>query len=98
MNRSDSEILKEIILVDDFSSLCKPMLVYKLNCYNIKILICNHFEDNLGASLDEYMKKYNKVKILRLQKREGLIRARLAGNFLYSFIRELKIHTPCEKV
>ena len=38
------------------------------------------FKDNLGASLDEYMKQLSsKVKILRLKKREGLIRARLAG-------------------
>ena len=35
--------------------------------------------DDLGHLLDDYMKPFEKVKILRLKKREGLIRARLNG-------------------
>lgn len=35
--------------------------------------------DYLGDQLDEYMKKFPKVRIVRLKERQGLIRARLAG-------------------
>lgn len=35
--------------------------------------------DYLKDPLDEYMKKLPKVKVVRLPKREGLIRARLIG-------------------
>ena len=34
---------------------------------------------DLGHLLDDYMKPFEKVKILRLKKREGLIRASLNG-------------------
>lgn len=36
-------------------------------------------KDHLKAPLDDYMAQYPKVKIVRLAKREGLIRARLLG-------------------
>ncbi|XP_057380465.1 putative polypeptide N-acetylgalactosaminyltransferase 9 isoform X3 [Daphnia carinata] len=56
MDRSPAHLLKEIILVDDFSDM-----------------------DHVKAPLENYMAQYPKVKIVRLPKREGLIRARLLG-------------------
>ncbi|XP_061828197.1 polypeptide N-acetylgalactosaminyltransferase 17-like isoform X2 [Nerophis lumbriciformis] len=58
VNHTPPELLKEIILVDDYSD-----------------------EEQLKGPLEEYMKKrYNGlVKIVRNQRREGLIRARLEG-------------------
>ncbi|CAG0920509.1 unnamed protein product [Notodromas monacha] len=56
LDRSPSNLIKEIILVDDFSDM-----------------------EHTKKQLDDYMAQYPKVKILRLEKREGLIRARLAG-------------------
>ncbi|XP_041356913.1 polypeptide N-acetylgalactosaminyltransferase 5-like [Gigantopelta aegis] len=56
LDRSPPSLLREIILVDDFST-----------------------EDFLKKPLDKYMKQFPKVKIVRTDKREGLIRARLKG-------------------
>ncbi|KAF6034411.1 hypothetical protein EB796_007278 [Bugula neritina] len=56
IDRTDPKLLKEIILVDDFSN-----------------------RAGLGQELDDYIKDLEKVRVLRLKKREGLIRARLAG-------------------
>ncbi|OWF44750.1 Polypeptide N-acetylgalactosaminyltransferase 5 [Mizuhopecten yessoensis] len=56
INRTPPELLKEVILVDDFSD--RP---------------------HLHAPLEEYMSRYEKVKIVRASKREGLIRTRLLG-------------------
>ncbi|KAM9344256.1 polypeptide N-acetylgalactosaminyltransferase 5 [Pholidichthys leucotaenia] len=56
LNRSPPHLLKEIILVDDFST-----------------------KDYLKEPLDKYMSQFPKVRIIRLKKRQGLIRARLAG-------------------
>ncbi|XP_030388446.1 N-acetylgalactosaminyltransferase 6-like [Scaptodrosophila lebanonensis] len=57
INRSPPELVKEIILVDDFSDL-----------------------DSLHKSLDDYIAQhFTKVRILRLNERSGLIRARMAG-------------------
>ena len=59
VNRSPRQLLKEIILVDDFSD-----------------------KSELNAPLDHYIDSYFKelVTIIRLDKRQGLIRARLIGN------------------
>ncbi|XP_067930329.1 polypeptide N-acetylgalactosaminyltransferase 5-like [Watersipora subatra] len=56
IDRSDPKLLKEIILVDDFSDM-----------------------SHLGEQLQNYMDKLNIVQIIRMKKREGLIRSRLAG-------------------
>ncbi|CAO1440901.1 unnamed protein product [Diamesa serratosioi] len=56
LDRSPDNLLKEIILVDDFSSM-----------------------EHLKMKLEEYMMDYPKVKIIRANKREGLIRARIIG-------------------
>ncbi|KAK0418974.1 hypothetical protein QR680_013884 [Steinernema hermaphroditum] len=56
LERTPENLLKEIILVDDFSDM-----------------------EHTKQPLDQYMAQFKKVKILRLSKREGLIRARLQG-------------------
>ncbi|XP_046452911.1 putative polypeptide N-acetylgalactosaminyltransferase 9 isoform X8 [Daphnia pulex] len=56
LDRSPAHLIKEIILVDDFSDM-----------------------EHVKAPLENYMAQYPKVKIVRLPKREGLIRARLLG-------------------
>ncbi|CAB1328426.1 unnamed protein product [Coregonus sp. 'balchen'] len=56
LNRSPPHLIKEIILVDDFST-----------------------KEYLKDHLDVYMSQFPKVRIVRLQERQGLIRARLAG-------------------
>ncbi|KIH57769.1 glycosyltransferase, group 2 family protein [Ancylostoma duodenale] len=56
LERSVDKLLKEVILVDDFSDM-------------------PHTKEPLAR----YMAQFPKVKILRLEKREGLIRARLRG-------------------
>lgn len=56
-NRTPTQLIQEIILVDDASSL-----------------------EQLGTPLDEYVEEnFQKVSIIRLKQRSGLIRARLAG-------------------
>lgn len=56
LERTPDRLLKEIILVDDFSDM-------------------QHTKEPLAR----YMSQFPKVKILRMEKREGLIRARLRG-------------------
>ncbi|XP_069589065.1 polypeptide N-acetylgalactosaminyltransferase 5 [Ranitomeya imitator] len=56
LNRSPAHLVKEVILVDDFST-----------------------KAYLKDDLDDFMKKFPKVRILHLKERHGLIRARLAG-------------------
>lgn len=58
INRSPPELLKEIILVDDFSS-----------------------DPSLKTPLDQYIADYfsELVRVIRLEERKGLIKARLVG-------------------
>ncbi|XP_052246169.1 polypeptide N-acetylgalactosaminyltransferase 5-like [Dreissena polymorpha] len=56
LDRTPPELLREIILVDDFSD-----------------------KDHLKTQLEDYIKGYPKVKVVRTAQREGLIRARLLG-------------------
>ncbi|KAJ8314164.1 hypothetical protein KUTeg_008725 [Tegillarca granosa] len=56
LNRSPERLLKEIILVDDYSDM-----------------------EHLGKPLEDYVAKLGKVKIVRTEKREGLVRARILG-------------------
>ncbi|XP_078571360.1 polypeptide N-acetylgalactosaminyltransferase 1-like [Branchiostoma floridae x Branchiostoma japonicum] len=56
INRSPPHLIREIILVDDFSK-----------------------RAHLKGKLDEYIKKFPQVRIMRTAKREGLIRARMLG-------------------
>ncbi|KHJ86808.1 glycosyltransferase, group 2 family protein, partial [Oesophagostomum dentatum] len=56
LERTPDKLLKELILVDDFSDMA-----------------------HTKEPLSQYMAQFPKVKILRMEKREGLIRARLRG-------------------
>lgn len=56
LDRSPPHLIREIVLVDDFSDM-----------------------PHLKLQLEEYFASFPKVKIVRAQKREGLIRARLLG-------------------
>lgn len=56
IDRTPSELLKEIILVDDFSLM-----------------------EHLKLPLEDYIKNFTKVRLIRNKKREGLIHARIAG-------------------
>jgi polypeptide N-acetylgalactosaminyltransferase len=72
LDRSDPKLLKEVILVDDFSDLGKHfsfMRPFKVDTiFNLKLA------DFLGDPLKEYVDKLEKVKLVRNTKREGLIR------------------------
>lgn len=77
LNRSNPELLKEVILVDDssdFSKLTKKTLELIDNS-NQQIL----FKGELGEVFEEYVKTLCKVKIIRAEKRSGLIKARILG-------------------
>lgn len=56
IERTPDKLLKEVVLVDDFSDM-----------------------EHLKKPLEEYMAQFPKVIIMHLEKREGLIRARLRG-------------------
>ncbi|XP_064614239.1 polypeptide N-acetylgalactosaminyltransferase 5-like [Liolophura sinensis] len=56
LDRSPSHLVREIILVDDFSDL-----------------------PHLKQPLEDYVARLGKVRVIRTEKREGLIRARLLG-------------------
>lgn len=71
LDRTPEHLLNEIILVDDFSDKEHT----KVNEYKL----CTSQQHNLQEPLDKYLAQYPKVRVLRLDKREGLIRARLKG-------------------
>uniref|UniRef100_A0A182NPG9 Ricin B lectin domain-containing protein n=1 Tax=Anopheles dirus TaxID=7168 RepID=A0A182NPG9_9DIPT len=74
LDRSPKQLIREIILVDDYSNLA-----------------------NLRTQLDEYFSTYPLVRILRVPKRLGLIRARLYGarNATSDFLTFLDAHCEC---
>ncbi|EFO20718.2 glycosyl transferase [Loa loa] len=64
-----------------------------------EIILVDDFSDmaHLKASLEIYMRQFPKVRILRLEKREGLIRARIKGAAISkgSVITYLDSHCEC---
>ncbi|XP_053658891.1 putative polypeptide N-acetylgalactosaminyltransferase 9 [Anopheles marshallii] len=74
LDRSPKALIREIILVDDYSNLA-----------------------HLRTQLDEYFSSYPLVRILRVPKRLGLIRARLYGarNASSDFLTFLDAHCEC---
>ena len=78
LDRSPAHLLKEVILVDDFSDKGLFFLVSRIS-------IPNNFDDyflaHLKQPLEEDIKPLEKVRLLRTAKREGLIRARLLGAY-----------------
>jgi polypeptide N-acetylgalactosaminyltransferase len=74
LDRTPPNLLKEIILVDDFSDMGKKDFFL---CLRKKEFFW--FLDHLKQPLDDYAKALGKVIVVRQKKREGLIRSRLAG-------------------
>jgi Glycosyl transferase family 2 len=74
IDRSPDHLIEEIILVDDCSDMGENMTFNLL----IFLTICSLLA-HLKKPLEDYMSKFPKVKILRAEKREGLIKARLRG-------------------
>uniref|UniRef100_A0A182PBN8 Ricin B lectin domain-containing protein n=1 Tax=Anopheles epiroticus TaxID=199890 RepID=A0A182PBN8_9DIPT len=74
LDRTPKALIREIILVDDYSNLA-----------------------HLRTRLDEYFSSYPLVRILRVPKRLGLIRARLYGaqNATSNFLTFLDAHCEC---
>ncbi|XP_058463357.1 putative polypeptide N-acetylgalactosaminyltransferase 9 [Malaya genurostris] len=74
LDRSPPNLIKEIILVDDFSYL-----------------------PHTKTQLDDYLRSFPKVRILRATQRQGLIRARLMGakNTTAEVITFLDAHVEC---
>ncbi|GMS89138.1 hypothetical protein PENTCL1PPCAC_11313 [Pristionchus entomophagus] len=74
IERTPDSLLKEVILVDDFSDM-----------------------EHTKKPLDDYMSQFPKVRVLRMEKREGLIRARLRGAAIAkgSVLTYLDSHCEC---
>jgi polypeptide N-acetylgalactosaminyltransferase len=71
INRTPRHLLREIVLVDDFSHRSKPK--------NIKMLYFLDLDD-LGAPLAEHLRRFGQlVRLIRAHERLGLIRAKLVG-------------------
>lgn len=74
LNRTPAKLLKEILLVDDASDKSKKLLEEKNDRFE-----CNLSIDELKEPFDKAVANLAKTRIIRLNKREGLIRTRLAG-------------------
>lgn len=78
LDRSPAYLLKEVILVDDFSD--------KGLCFLVsRICLKNNFHHSsiahLKQQLEDDIKPLTKVRLIRTNQREGLIRARLLGAY-----------------
>jgi polypeptide N-acetylgalactosaminyltransferase len=77
LNRTPAQLLVEILLVDDASkkgrdiSFVRHDRIIEFHSYFIL--------DELKASLDMHIVKLEKTRVIRLEKRQGLIRTRMAG-------------------
>ena len=72
LNRSPSHLIKEIILVDDFSNDGK-LKVQKIHLSFIRIIL------RVSASDGRELVQIEKVILVRNSKREGLVRSRVKG-------------------
>lgn len=83
LDRSPAHLIKEIILVDDFSDMRKYFRLTRTSCKLhiriIMLILFRVFAAHLMQQLDDYMSSLPKVRIVRATRREGLIRARLLG-------------------
>lgn len=77
INRSPDHLIKEIILVDDYSNMSE--LDINLKKYFTVYIKFLYFLGHLKEQLESYMSYFPKVKIVRMEKRVGLIKARIAG-------------------
>lgn len=83
LDRSPAHLLKEVILVDDFSDKgvwSVSPAVLDSRCRWSKSLIFFRLE-HLKQALEDDIKALTNVRLLRADKREGLIRARLKGAY-----------------
>jgi polypeptide N-acetylgalactosaminyltransferase len=77
LDRTEPNLLNEIIIVDDFSNFRKYYNSSNALIRRYYFLFC--LKAHLGEPLEKYIKTLDKVKLVRTSKREGLIRARLIG-------------------
>lgn len=83
LDRTPPFLLHEIILVDDHSDLGRTLVLSLFYYFDYQLLIigvCVTSEE-LKEDLDRYVmvELQGKVKVVRNQKREGLIRGRMIG-------------------
>ena len=93
LDRSPPKLLKEVIIVDDFSD---RGLCWRSVDFNKRIIFSFVFLEYLHKMLEDDIKPMKKVKLLRTQKREGLIRARLKGAYAATGQALVFLDSHCE--
>uniref|UniRef100_A0A182NPH4 Polypeptide N-acetylgalactosaminyltransferase n=1 Tax=Anopheles dirus TaxID=7168 RepID=A0A182NPH4_9DIPT len=79
LDRSPDHLVKEVILVDDFSDMREWLSRVTRTFFILIDLYVTYVTAHTQKQLVDYFLAYPKVKIVRAAKREGLIRARLLG-------------------
>ena len=54
--------------------------------------------DYLGGKLEAYVALLPKVQLVRTTKREGLVRARMLGEFLPFFLSTMQLHSSINSI
>jgi polypeptide N-acetylgalactosaminyltransferase len=97
LNHSPPNLLKEIILVDDFSDRGEHI---PFNPFTPSLIV-TFLTEELHGKLDYYLRTRlpkEKVKLIRLPERSGLIRARLAGAHAASADVLVFLDSHCEVI
>ena len=90
LNRSPSHLIKEIILVDDFSN------DGKLNLKKETLIYYSNYFLHVSASDGRELVQIEKVLLVRNSKREGLVRSRVKGAEIATGMTTCNVHTSCE--